>query len=238
MIEYADDFEWLNSIFHKDAASCGVRLVRDQVPETFAAYARIFTPIKINYPPPKRYRWDELARICRMELSADTIWDDLVHAIVSSSDDPLQHVGPHNVRSCAWDMPRAWRSVIGCILSSHDVSDEILYGVWDGYEIARSCFRRHGYFDLGTRGYHIWSGEYIDFGRFHAYTTYGRICPQDIAWPSSRSWFYRTDTDWTSGLIAGSHAMIASLAAASEVEILEIDGNVPSGILAEVSPTA
>lgn len=237
MTQYTDEFSWLASMFRRDKIGHVPGSIRDQTPGSFEAYGRILPPIEINLSKTTHYRWSELACLSATELSPETSWADLFHAIVSTNDGPLQHVGAGNIVSRAWDMPRRWRSAIGSILSRHDVSDKITFGVWDGYEAPYSAFPCHRYLALDIREYHTWSGTYEDFGLFHAQTTYGRIFPQDIAWPSSRSWFYCIDTDWASGLIAGTHAMIASLVAACEIEVVEIDGCLPSRILAEISPT-
>jgi hypothetical protein len=58
--------------------------------------------------------------------------------------------------------------------------------------------------------------------------------PQDIAWPESRTWFYLTDTDWSTALIGGSRAAIDELVRVPEVEILEIRGDAQSAVLSEL----
>lgn len=232
MPRYTEEFSWLASMFGREKAHrYAAARIRDETPGSFEAYGRILPPVEIRVSEPACYRWSEIARLTATKLSAaDTSWDDLIQAIVSANDGPLQHVNANNIWPHPWEMPRKWRSVIGSILSTHGVSD-VTFGVWDGYEPSCAPFPCHRYIALDFRDYHAWSGTCADFGRFHAHTPYGRIFPQDIAWPTSRSWFYRIDTDWSSALIAGTHEMIASLVAACEIEVLEIDGCLPSAVL-------
>ena len=109
------------------------------------------------------------------------------------------------------------------------------FGVWEGYNIARSDWGKYRWFDLSIRSYRVWSGGYDDFGRFCAADEDGGMRPQDIAWPSSRSWFYHIDTDWTSALIGGSRATIHELVRTSTVEVLEINSRSSSSVLQQLA---
>lgn len=235
MARGSDDRAWLNTIYN-DTTVGRDRLIRDDLPGTFESYARIFPPIELTHRrPAAQHRWSELALLCGVELTQETTWTEIKGAIATADDGALSSVGMDDIWSCACELSRRWRSIIGSILSDHDDSEEVFFGVWDGYGVVEeSDFGRAQFFDLGVRCYFVWKSGYLDFGRFHAITDYGRVCPQDIAWPGSRSWFYHIDTDWTSGLIGGSRDLIADLLAASEVEIIEIDGDLSSEVIQDV----
>jgi hypothetical protein len=162
-------------------------------------------------------RWSELAALCGVDFTPATTWPDLERAICATGDHGLHDVG----------------------------HAEIDYAVWDGHGTLgrhpRSRLPGPRHFGLPFRGYHVWSGGYEHFGTFCAMERRSPAsnmppsgCPQDLAWPESRTWCYLTDTDWSSVLISGSRAAIDELVRAREVEILEIDGDAPSMVLSEL----
>ena len=228
-------------------------MIRDQLPRPFAAYGRVFPPVKITHyltplvqgGSPEVRRWSELAALCGVDFTPATTWPDLERAICATGDHGLHDVGHAEIDNTVWDLSAAWRTVIGKALSRHDHSNVVFYAVWDGHGTLgrhpRSRLPGPRHFGLPFRGYHVWSGGYEHFGTFCAMERRSPAsnmppsgCPQDLAWPESRTWCYLTDTDWSSVLISGSRAAIDELVRAREVEILEIDGDAPSMVLSEL----
>ncbi len=246
--KYREDGRWLEALLGDGGEA---QLIRDQLPRPFAAYGRVFPPVEISHYTtpfaqdrgPAVHRWSELAALCGVDFSPATTWPDLERAICTTGGRGLHDVGQAEIANTVWDLSAAWRTVIGAPLSRYDHSNVVFYGVWNGNGIVGGHPRavplhRPRHFDLPFRGYYVWSGGYEHFGTFCAMERRSPAldgplsgCPQDVAWPESRNWCYLTDTDWSSVLIGGSRPAIEDLVRAPEVEILEIDGNMPSSVL-------
>lgn len=243
---YREDRCWLEALF----GGGGGHVIRDQMPWPFAAYGRVFPPVEITHystplvqrPSPAVHRWSELAAFCGVDFTPATTWPDLERAICATGSHGLYDVGRAEIDNTVWDLSATWRTVIGKALNRHDHSNMVFYGVWDGHGTLgrhpRSPLPGRRHFGLPFRGYYVWSGGYEHFGTFCATERRAPVidippsaCPQDLAWPESRTWCYLTDTDWSSVLIGGPRAAIDELVRAREVEVLEIDGDTPSMVL-------
>lgn len=224
---------WLQRL-HGDALC-----IADELPKRFSAYGRIFPPVSLalhdpktgqDYDPLKDYRWSEIASMFGIKFSATTKWEELHATVAGNSRCSLNVSEGDELNSFAPDVPSRWLTCIGSVLRRYDNSESVFYGIWNGYGLTESRLGSPLHFEFPFRGYYVWSGTYDDFGRFRVREKgdRGGGYPQDIAWPHSRSWCYRVDTDWTSGIIGGTPEMIDDLVSIPDVEVLEIDGNLPS----------
>ena len=90
-------------------------MIRDQLPRPFAAYGRVFPPVKITHyltplvqgGSPEVRRWSELAALCGVDSTPATTWPDLERAICATGDHGLHDVGHAEIDNTVWDLSAA-----------------------------------------------------------------------------------------------------------------------------------
>jgi len=193
------------------------------LPDTFAAYARVFHPA---YQGDSPVRWSTVAS-----------WTDRhVHPLMAFDRIAAIPDGPKNMP--AWGSRPATGqgpiSALVTILRSFTTSPErCSMGLWDGFgglDMVREL-ETAPRLRLPQRSFILFSGP------FDAIEAFGRAgppwLPPNLWWPDDRAWFVSTDIALASTYVGGSRVCIDAILSAEEVEALPASVDDPLGVAAD-----
>jgi hypothetical protein len=220
--------------------------VKNLVPQTYEAYARIFHPI--DDADHEEVTWAEVARRLGTVAHREMQW----HAIVGSYD-------PSNFTDSRWsggdpypgELVEEKLDLLCGILARHTATPERTYfgmstihaGVMDEWPDAPQ-YEQHAREWVVLRGplaavdQIAVSDRHPGIGVIYFYPKgqepppdyepperWSRQTP-DLIWPEDRSWFVQTEVDFDSTVLGGSRRLIDQLLAAPELDVWEVDGEV------------
>ncbi len=219
-------------------------LVKQQVPQRYAAYARIFHPTTDEASA--EVTWAEVARRLGTTAHREMQW----HAIVGSYD-------PDNFTGSRWrgedpsisELEAEKLDALAAILARHtDTAEECFFGLSTIRSGFAEEFDAAPQFELPHREFVILTGPLsavaqIQLNSRHSTVTVfyreGKEPPADyepperfsreapnLIWPEDRAWLIATEVDFDSTLLGGSRELIDALLAAPELEVWEVDGEV------------
>jgi hypothetical protein len=219
-------------------------LVKQQVPQRYAAYARIFHPTTDEAG--EEVTWAEVARRLGTTAHREMQW----HAIVGSYD-------YSNFSGSRWPGSDPSRSELeaekmdglAAILARHtDTAEECFFGLSTIRGGVAEEFDAAPRFELPYREFVILAGPLAAINRIQLSNRHftvtrfyreGEEPPADyepperfwreapnLIWPADRAWFLATEYDFDSTLLGGSRELIDAILTAPDLEAWEVDGEV------------
>lgn len=180
------------------------------MPAGFAAYVRIFHPLRLLLG--RRTRWSELAEAQGLAVGART---RLGEVLPSGYRTEGAAKAAREVQVTARFTREEWRA-LRPILTSATTSDSIIIGIWEGSEPTGAQFEDR--LQLPLRGYHLVE---VPLQRWDACEVVWNFW-LNLAWPADRSWFLHNDIIATSTYLGCSRATadaVLDLAALEAVEV-------------------
>ncbi len=179
----------------------------------FAAYARVLHPASLDERP---VRWATVAAAYGREVAPDTKWHEVIGA------------EPFYQNASEYGLPQVWdehpeegptppdlaRTLIPILGRHTGTSEQCWFGLWEGY--GRRDFSRVRRFETPGRREVLLSGTLADVLSPAACDAFDEL--PDLWWPQDRAWCVGGDVDLVSTYVGGSHALIAELLAAPELE--------------------
>lgn len=210
------------------------------VPDTFAAYARIFHPAGSE---PARLRWSEIASMTGRVVHPEMQFDPIASITDGTGRVPVESPAEGTLTADGLnDLAR--------LLAQHtSTPKQCWFAIWDGYgqlhggaSTAVTTFLREPGSDLETvvhsraepllaprtldgprihapgRDYYLASGALGDISSF--YLQVDRQSP-NVWWPADRSWIVASEIDFCWTYVAGDRAAIDAVLADPNIEALE-----------------
>ena len=226
-LEVVDDFRparWLTESVRSFAQNVG-----SLVPDTFAAYARIFHPTSNGGD---LVNWHQIARANRKTAHPQMQFTRLIgyasRYVVGYRDtqpdlfDEAPEVGT---------LPPDAAASLARILARHTTTaDHCWFAVWHGHGNLDQAFHNQPTFQLPKREYHLAHGPLAAAAQSLA-TYPGRHLSANLWWPDDHAWCVATEIDFDSTYVGASEACIEELVANSELEVMPVD--VTAGVTAD-----
>jgi len=180
----------------------------------FAAYARVLHPASLDERP---VRWRDVAASYGREVAADARWHELI-----GTDRDYGNAEVYGLPG-VWDEhpaegptpPDVARALIPVLASHTRTPERCWFGLWNGY--GRWDFDRVPYFETPEREEVLLAGTLAEAVSPVSMEEFAEL--PDLWWPQDRAWCLGGDVDLVSTYIGGSHALIAGLLAAPELEV-------------------
>lgn len=181
--------------------------VRDLVPETFEAFARIFHPLSIDG---RETRWDQYA-LSRHQVPTRTMQLTDVLDVESVSGSKPRWKG-----GWSYQLPRLQWHELGPLMQRHTLAETFFIGIWEGRgslpfnpsddQVLAFTMRRYVLMEIPISDWHATTGV------SHA---------PDLCWPADRAWFMGGDLDVSSTYVGGSRRLIDKILRHGAFEALE-----------------
>lgn len=199
------------------------------VPDTFAAYARVFHPA---HNGGELVSWAKIARVNRKTVHPQMQFTRLLGYASRYVS------GYRNTQSGLFDeapkvgtLPPDTAASLAQTLARHTTTTDLCwFAVWHGYGDLDPAFHDQPTFALPQREYHLARGPLAGASQTLAPNTIGHRSA-NLWWPDDHAWCVATEIDLDSTYLGASVACINELLASSELEVVRLD--VTAGITAD-----
>lgn len=210
----SDGAHWLDDISHGDWIERGSSRyafparVADLVPPGFAAYARIFHPLRMR--DGESARWSDVA------AANGVPWHQAISlSQVIQMDRPRDPLGsPPLVGEWSAQLPAEYWAALESILERGTGADQVILGVWEGRSGLSDALDSKPRLELAHRRYFLAQIPLRNWTTSEVVMKHG---PQ-ISWPIDRAWFIASDIDCSSSYVAGSKALVNEILRCSDLE--------------------
>ncbi|KAD3632943.1 hypothetical protein GD627_08800 [Arthrobacter yangruifuii] len=212
--------------------------VSGAVPQGYAAYARIFHPIRaqlLNWQEDgpvtvesRSLRWEELAQMRGTVAHPLMQWP----AILAGYRNPVwNEPGWHYEDPLVGALPARTLADVVTLLTLHtSTPDRCLAGLWDGWGWVAAPADPAPRLELPARNYLLFAGELAVFSElgWQERNGWDPIQSPNLLWPADAAWFLASEVDSDSTLVGGSAELIRNLLQGGTFEAVEVplDGDV------------
>jgi hypothetical protein len=220
--------------------------VKQQVPQVYEAYARIFHPASDEEG--NEVSWEEVARQLGTTAHREMQWHAIVGSYDSSNFTGSRWAGGPPARA---ELEEGRLDVLCAILARYtETPDQCFFGLSTIHGGLEEQFADVPQLEMTHREYVVLRGPITAVDEIalsdsrsnvHVVRFYpkGQAPPADhdppeefrrqapnLIWPEDRAWFFATEYDFDSTLVGGSRELIDAILAAAELEAWEVDGDV------------
>lgn len=228
-LEVVDDLgpaRWLTESVRSFAENVG-----SVVPDTFAAYARVFHPADNHGDA---VSWAQIARANRKIVHPQMQFTRLIgyrsrYASGYSDSQP----GLFDEAPAVGALTPGTAASLTRVLSHHTTSaDHCWFAVWAGRGELHQAFHDRPTFALPNRDYHLAHGPLAALTQsLSTDSGYSWHLSANLCWPGDHTWCLATEIDFDSTYLGASQACIEDLVADSELEAMRLD--VTAGVTAD-----
>jgi hypothetical protein len=226
-LDVVDDFRparWLTESVCSFADNVG-----SLVPDTFAAYARVFHPA---YNGGDLVSWAQIARANRKIVHPQMQFTRLIgyaSRYVSGYRD--KQPGLFDEVPAVGTLPPDTAASLAHTLARHTTTtDHCWFALWHGRGALDQAFHNQPTFPLPKRDYHLAHGPLAAADQSVGTHPFPHLSA-NLWWPDDHAWCVATEIDLDSTYVGASEACIEELVANSELEVVPLD--VTAGITAD-----
>lgn len=203
--------------------------VESLLPDTFAAYARVFHPA---HHGAKQVRWDQIARVNGkvahplMQFTRLIGYPSRYEKAYCAAQPGLFDEAPE-----VGSLPAGTAALLAEVLARHTTTaDRCWFAVWWGFADLDPAFDERPIFSLPQREYWLARGPLSAAAQSLGFLGHSHRSA-NLWWPDDHAWCVATDIDLDSTYVGASAACVEELLASRELEVARLD--VTAGVAAD-----